>query len=230
MVILAVAVFLGKKWYHNETMFPLRDPAPTRREPLVTYFLIGVNIVVFLLELLAADTEAFISQYGLVAANFKLTSLVTFQFLHGGFFHLLSNMWFLKIFGDNVEDEVGSVKFFLFYLFSGVIAGLSQLLFMGNSTIPMIGASGAVAGVMGAYFVFFPHHRIETLVLGPFFWYRIYLPAGFVLLYWFITQVFAGAGSLIYLTAAMGGVAFIAHAGGFLTGWILAKIRRDNLA
>lgn len=201
----------------------MRDPAPTRRQPLVTYFLIAVNVLVFLLELTALDTEAFINQYGLVAADLKLASLISFQFLHGGFFHLLSNMWFLKIFGDNVEDELGRFKFLLFYLFTGAIAGLSQLLFMGNSMVPMIGASGSVAGVMGAYFVFFPHHRIETLVPGLLFWHRLYLPAGFVLLYWFITQVFSGAGSLVYLTAAMGGVAFIAHAGGFAAGWLIAR-------
>lgn len=210
-------------------MFPLRDPAPTRREPLITYFLIGVNIIVFLLELMAINTEAFISQYGLVAADFKISSLISFQFLHGGFFHLLSNMWFLKIFGDNVEDELGRAKFLIFYLFTGVIAGLSQLLFMGNSTVPMIGASGSVAGVMGAYFVFFPHHRIETLVPGPLFWHRLYLPASFVLLYWFITQVFAGAGSLVYMTAEMGGVAFMAHAGGFAAGWLIARFARKRL-
>ena len=207
----------------------MRDPHTSRREPLITYFLIGVNVIVFLLELMAINTEAFISQYGLVAADFKISSLISFQFLHGGFFHLLSNMWFLKIFGDNVEDKMGRVKFLIFYLLTGVIAGLSQLLFMGNSMVPMIGASGSVAGVMGAYFVFFPHHRIETLVPGPLFWHRLYLPASFVLLYWFITQLFAGAGSLVYLTAEMGGVAFIAHAGGFAAGWLIARFARERL-
>jgi len=210
-------------------MIPLRDPQTSRQKPIITYLLIGLNIVIFLLELMAINTEAFISQYGLVAADFKFASLISFQFLHGGFFHLLSNMWFLKIFGDNVEDRMGKVKFLIFYLLTGVIAGLSQLVFMGNSTIPMIGASGSVAGVMGAYFVFFPHHRIETLIPGLFFWYRIYLPASFVLLYWFITQVFAGAGSLVYMTAEMGGVAFLAHAGGFIAGWLVAKFTRKRL-
>lgn len=202
---------------------------PTKKKPWVLWLIILVNVVVFLLELLAPEMEAFVEKWGLVGANVDLGNLgslgsfLTSQFLHGGVFHLFSNMWFLKIFGDNVEDELGHLKFLLFYLLSGVVAGLSQYIFMMNSEVPMIGASGAVAGVLGAYFVFFPHHRIETLVPVFGFVRIMELPAAFILFYWFITQLFAGMGSLVYTSAEMGGVAFLAHAGGFVFGWIVGK-------
>ena len=208
-------------------MIPLRDVYPTRKRPVVTYFLILANIFVFLLELLSPDLDAFINQYALIGAKvnfFNLTSLwpfLTFQFLHGGFLHLFSNMWFLKIFGDNIEERLGYFRFLFFYLFCGVIAGLSQYLLLTGSTIPMLGASGSVAGVLGAYLVFFPHHKIETLIPVFGFWRIIELPASFMLFYWFITQVFAGITTLSM--ASLGGVAFFAHAGGFLAGWLIAK-------
>jgi len=208
-------------------MIPLRDPYPTRKRPIVTYSLLLANIVVFFFELLAKDLEAFFGQYALIGAKIdflvpsSLFPFISFQFLHGGFIHLLSNMWFLKIFGDNVEDKMGRIKFLLFYLFCGVISGFTQYIFSINSEIPMIGASGAVAGVLGAYFVFFPHHVIETLIPGPFFWHRVNLPASIMLLYWFIIQLVSGVTSLP--TASLGGVAFFAHAGGFIAGWLIAK-------
>lgn len=208
-------------------MIPLRDVYPTRVRPVVTYLLCLVNVAIFLITLLVEDYEALINQYGLVGArvNFLLpSSLVaffTFQFLHAGLVHLLSNLWFLKIFGDNVEEKLGHFQFLVFYLFSGVVAGLSQYLFLMNSNIPMIGASGAVAGVLGAYFVFFPHHQIETLIPSYFLWHRVYLPASVMLFYWFIIQLMAGITSLPL--ASLGGVAFFAHAGGFLAGWLIAK-------
>ncbi len=208
-------------------MIPLRDSHPTRKRPLVTYLLILVNVLVFLLELSAPDLDAFINQYALIGAKvnfFNLTSLwpfLTFQFLHGGFVHLFSNMWFLKIFGDNVEERLGRFQFLFFYLFCGIMAGLSQYVFLTGSTIPMIGASGSIAGVLGAYLVFFPHHEIETLVPGFFFWHRVNLPAALMLFYWFIIQLFAGITSLPF--ASLGGVAFFAHAGGFLAGWLITR-------
>lgn len=208
-------------------MIPLRDSYPTRERPVITYFLILANLFVFLLELLAPDLETFINQYALIGAKVNLlipTSLwpfLTFQFLHGGFLHLFSNMWFLKIFGDNVEEKMGRLRFLFLYLFFGVFAGLSQYIFLMNSTVPMIGASGSVAGVLGAYFVFFPHHKIETLIPVFGFWRIIELPASFMLFYWFITQLFAGVGSLAM--PEVGGVAFMAHAGGFIAGWLIAK-------
>lgn len=208
-------------------MIPLRDAYPTRRRPIITYLFILANVFVFLLELLAPDLDTFINQYALIGAkvNFLIpTSLwpfLTFQFLHGGFLHLFSNMWFLKIFGDNVEDELGHFRFLFFYLFAGVVAGLSQYIFMTHSTVPMLGASGSVAGVLGAYLVFFPHHRIETLIPVFGFWRIVELPAALMLFYWFITQLFAGVGSLAM--PEVGGVAFLAHAGGFFAGWLIAR-------
>lgn len=212
-------------------MIPLRDSHPTYKRPYTTYFLILVNVLVFLLEITAPDLEDFINQYALIAAkvNFfnpvSLWPFLTFQFLHGGLFHLFSNMWFLKIFGDNVEERLGHLRFLLFYLFAGVIAGLSQYVFLTGSTIPMLGASGSVAGVLGAYLVFFPNHLIETLVPGPLIWYRVNLPAALMLFYWFITQVLAGVTSLPM--ASLGGVAFFAHAGGFACGWLIARKIKD---
>lgn len=226
-------------------MIPLRDSLPTRRKPYVLWLIISVNIFVFLLELLAADMEVFVQRWGLVAAEVNFLSFdspsinsgslrmnfepfITSQFLHGGLFHLFSNMWFLKIFGDNVEDELGHLKFLFFYLLAGVVAGLSQYIFMTQSKVPMIGASGAVAGVLGAYFVFFPHHRIETLIPVWGFVRIMELPAAFILFYWFMTQLFAGFGSLIYTSVEVGGVAFLAHAGGFGFGWTIAKLKIKN--
>ena len=208
-------------------MIPLRDSHPTRKKPIITYFLILVNILVFFWEISGSDFEGFISQYALIGTKinfFNFSSLwpfLTFQFIHGGLLHLFSNMWFLKIFGDNVEERLGSLKFLLFYLFAGIIAGLSQYVFLINSDIPMIGASGSVAGVLGAYFAFFPGHTIETLIPSPLFWHKVNLPAAVVLFYWFITQLFAGIISLPM--ASLGGVAFFAHAGGFLGGWLIAR-------
>ena len=209
-------------------MIPLRDSVPTRKTPLVTYGLILLNILFFLLELLSPNLNDFINQYALIAARVSfahpltLYPFLTSQFLHAGLAHLIANMWFLKIFGDNVEEALGHLRFLLFYLFCGLMAGLSQYFFMTNSTIPMLGASGAVAGVLGAYFVFFPHHRIETLVPVWGFWRVVNLSASLMLFYWFIIQLFSGVGSLVVTT--VGGVAFFAHAGGFLAGWLIAKM------
>lgn len=211
-------------------MLPLRDSQPTDKKPWVTWLLILGNVVVFLLELGVPDMELFVQKWGLVAAEVNLANLATLtgfltsQFLHGGLFHLLSNMWFLRIFGDNVEEEIGHLKFLFFYLIAGIVAGLAQYIFMANSEVPMIGASGAIAGVLGAYFVFFPHHRVETLIPVWGFYRIIELPASIVLFYWFIIQVFSGLGSLVNTTAEMGGVAFLAHAGGFGFGWVVGKI------
>lgn len=211
-------------------MIPLRDAYPTSKRPVITSLLIGINILVFMMELLSSESDGFINRYALIGArvNFLLPlSLLPFlssQFLHASLIHLFSNLWFLKIFGDNVEDRLGHFKFLLFYLFCGVIAGLAQYFFMMRSEIPVLGASGAVAGVLGAYFVFFPNHLIETLILGPFFWHRVYLPASVMLFYWFIIQLLSAFSSLSL--AALGGVAFFAHIGGFFTGWLIAKKNR----
>ncbi len=209
-------------------MFPLRDTHKTYKFPLVSIIIIAVNILVFLLEITSSNPDSFIYSYALIPAMVDFTNLssltpfITSQFLHAGFVHIIGNMWFLKIFGDNVEERFGSIPFLFIYLISGVIGGLAQYVFVPGSEIPMLGASGAVAGVLGAYLVFFPRNRIETFVLIGFFTRIISLPASFMLLYWFVIQLFSGVGSLA--VAQVGGVAFWAHVGGFATGWLIAKL------
>ena len=214
-------------------MFPLRDTVRTHKFPFITTLLIAVNIVVFFLELTSVDSEAFISTYALIPVNvdfsdyLSLIPFITSQFLHAGFIHIISNMWFLKIFADNVEEKFGSLFFLLIYLLSGILGGLLQYLFIPDSNIPMLGASGAVAGVLGAYLVFFSRHKVETLIPLGFYMSVVNIPAGVMLIYWFITQLFSGVGSIA--AAQIGGVAFWAHVGGFVTGWLIAKVSRNNL-
>ncbi|KKQ52497.1 hypothetical protein A2865_03550 [Candidatus Woesebacteria bacterium RIFCSPHIGHO2_01_FULL_39_17] len=213
-------------------MFPLHDTVRTYKYPLITILIITANAFVFFLELVAPNTELFIDQYALIPANVNfsnlssLTPFITSQFLHAGFLHILSNMWFLKIFGDNVEEKFGSIFYLFIYLLSGVVGGLIQYLFSPDSTIPMLGASGAVAGVLGAYLVFFPRHQIETLIPFGFYMSTVRLSAQVMLLYWFITQLFSGVGSVA--VAQIGGVAFWAHVGGFVAGWLIAKLSRGS--
>lgn len=172
--------------------------------------------------------EAFIEKNALIPARVDFGDLKTFvpfitsQFLHAGFLHILSNMWFLKVFGDNIEERLGHFFFLVTYLFAGVVGGFIQYLFSPNSTIPMLGASGAVAGVLGAYFVFFPNHRIETLVPMGFFTTTAEIPASVMLFYWFVTQFFSGVGSIV--AARVGGIAWWAHVGGFVAGWLIARL------
>lgn len=210
-------------------MIPLRDSAPSQRFPLATYTIIAVNVVIFWHELTAPDLDQFISSYALIPANVsvsdfsQLAPFVTSQFLHGGFVHLVSNLWFLKIFGDSVEAVWGWFRFLIFYLLGGVFAGFIQFLAEPTSGIPMIGASGAVASVLGAYFVFFPRHRVETLVPVWGFWQVVTIPASVMLFYWFVTQLFSGVASLGF-QGAYGGVAFFAHVGGFVFGYMVARV------
>jgi membrane associated rhomboid family serine protease len=206
-------------------MFPLRDTQPSYSKPVVTSIVIAVNILVFLFEasLDPYTQNAFIAQYGLVPANFHVWAIFTSMFLHGGWLHVLGNMWFLWIFGDNVEDILGHEKYLLFYLLCGVAAAVTQAFFSGDSRVPMVGASGAIAGVMGAYLVKFPHSRIVTLIFFIFITF-IDVPAWLMLIYWFAVQFFSGIGSIGYSTASEGGVAFFAHVGGFLTGIVLINL------
>lgn len=216
-------------------MLPLRDHAPSLRFPIVTIGLIVLNVWVFFQELLSPNLERFIETWALIPARVDLGDLttllpfITSQFLHAGFAHILFNMWYLWIFGDNIEGHFGHTRFLLFYLLAGVVAGLVQFFFLAGSTIPMLGASGAVAGVLGAYWVLFPHHRVDTLVPGFGFWSRATLPAGTVLIFWFIGQLFSGVGSLTIGSAATGGVAWWAHIGGFAFGWLVARLVRPYL-
>jgi len=206
-------------------MFPLRDRQPSYSKPIVTILLIAVNLLVFLFEFSLDDysRNTFIALYGLVPDQFQWTSVLTSMFLHGGWLHVLGNMWFLWIFGDNIEDILGHGKFLVFYLACGVAAGLAQVAVNMGSRVPMVGASGAIAGVMGAYMLKFPRARIETLVFIFFFITRFDVPAWAMLIYWFAMQVLSGVGSIGLTQASQGGTAYIAHVGGFLAGIILIR-------
>lgn len=211
-------------------MIPLYDSHPAGKFPFWTILIIGINIFVFFLEMTAPDLEAFVSQYALIPANVNfadfstLTPFITSQFLHGGFLHIISNMLFLWIFGDNVEARFGNILFPIIYLASGVAGGLAQYIFMQDSTIPMLGASGAVAGVLGAYFVWFGHHSVKTLVVFFGFITIINVSASVMLFYWIATQILSGFISFGGPLGDMGGVAYFAHIGGFVFGWLAAKV------
>jgi membrane associated rhomboid family serine protease len=208
-------------------MIPLRDVIPSRTTPYVTVTIIALNAVAFLYEqaLSERELERFIEVYGLVPAFFSLTSLMTSMFLHGGWLHFIGNMLYLWIFGDNVEDRLGHVRFILFYLLCGAGAAGAQVWMSPNSMIPMVGASGAIAGVMGGYFVLFPRSRILTLLPILIFWEIIEVPAIFFLGFWFVLQFVSGLGSLGG-SQDVGGVAFWAHAAGFAAGLVLVVVLR----
>ena len=199
-------------------MFPIRDTQPSYSKPVVTVLLIVVNILIFLFEfsLDAYSQNALIFTYGLVPDHFRWMNVFTSMFMHGGWMHVLGNMWFLWIFGDNIEDILGHGKFLLFYLLCGIAAALTQTYLSLDSRVPMVGASGAIAGVMGAYMVKFPSSRIYTLIFYIFIT-TLDVPAWVMLIYWFGIQFFSGLGSLAAPTA-QGGTAFFAHVGGFLAG------------
>ncbi len=207
-------------------MFPLRDIQPSYSRPYVTVVLIAVNLLVFIYQWLLDpfSLNHMIEVYGLVPDNLHLRSIITSMFLHGGWMHVLGNMWFLWVFGDNVEDVVGHGRFLLFYLLTGAAAAVAHILTNPGSDLPTVGASGAVAGVMGAYIVKFPHARIVTLVFLFFFVTTFEVPAALMLAYWFLIQVFSGLGSIARTHASQGGVAWFAHVGGFLAGAILVKL------
>ena len=206
-------------------MFPISDTAPRRGFPIVNWLIIAVNVVVFLTELTAPDSELFIFQNAFVPNRFSFldsstyTPLLYSLFMHGGWLHLLSNMWFLYIFGDNIESYMGHVPYLFFYLIGGVISLLIQYLISPASAIPMIGASGAIAAVAGAYFVLFRTERIKTLLFIFIFVTVVELPVWLFLGYWFALQLFNGFGSLVSYDLNQGGIAWFAHAGGFIYGW-----------
>lgn len=215
-------------------MIPLRDSIRPTKTPFVNYLLIGINVIVFLVELAVPDTETFIRTWALVPAAVSLADpaslsrFVTSMFLHAGWIHVGSNMLFLHVFGDNVEARLGHLRYLFFYLIWGAIAGLAQFMLMAQAAIPILGASGAVAGVMGAYFVFFKHSTVETLVPTLFgFLSVIEVPAPFMLFYWFVIQIFSGSASVV-VGAAFGGVAWFAHVGGFMAGWFIARLYPDS--
>ena len=201
-------------------MIPLRDIIPSRTTPYITIGLIALNALVFFYQLtLGPQVEEFVLYYGLVPAAFSWLTVVTSMFLHGGLLHFGGNMLYLWIFGDNVEDRMGHGRFVVFYLLCGMAAALAQTVTDPSSVIPMVGASGAIAGVMGAYFVLYPRSRILTLVPIFFFIQLIEVPAIFFLGIWFLMQFLSGVGSIATATGEPGGgIAFWAHVAGFAAG------------
>ena len=208
-------------------MIPLRDVIPSRTTPVVTIGIIVLNALVFLHQLTLSDRQlqVFVENYGVVPAYFSWMTVFTSMFLHGGWLHFAGNMLYLWIFGDNVEDRFGHGRYLLFYLGSGAAAALAQTATAPSSFVPMVGASGAIAGVMGAYFVLFPHSRVLTAVFIVFFMDLIEIPAIFFLGIWFLMQFFSGVGSL-GADAAQGGVAFWAHISGFAVGAVAGLVWR----
>jgi membrane associated rhomboid family serine protease len=219
-------------------MFPIQDSVPSRSVPVVTRALILINVVVFFFEL-SLSRESIIQLFylfGVVPARFtdpewaasigfpigSYWSLLTHQFLHGGWLHIVANMWTLWIFGDNVEDRMGPLRFIIFYLVCGVLAALTQVLVTPDATIPSVGASGAIAGVLGAYLLFFPTARLIVLIPILFFPFFFELPAVIFLVFWFFIQLFSGT-AMLASPQQVGGIAFWAHIGGFIAGMLLCR-------
>ncbi len=218
-------------------MIPLRDENPAAHPPIVTRALIAINVAVFLYELtLGPELRDFMMHWGLVPLRLTLalhrgsepllqaaTPLLTSMFLHGGWMHLIGNMWYLHIFGDNVEDRLGHARYLFFYLVAGLAGGALHVAFNADSRLPTVGASGAIAGVLGAYAVAFPRARVLTLVPLFFFFQVMALPALLVLGLWFLFQFFTGALSLAW-SASGGGVAWWGHIGGFAFGALVMAV------
>jgi len=218
-------------------MLPIRDDQPRYSTPFVTWFLIGLNLVIFLLEwtLDPQSLKALIHQFGVVpyhlavfvvgSPRYPLAAIVvplfTSLFLHGSWMHVIGNMWFLYIFGDNVEDYLGHFKYLVFYILTGVIAMGTHVAMNLHSTAPAVGASGAIAGVLGAYFVLYPRARVLTW----FFILVLWVPAWIILGYWFVLNFLSGTATALAVQGQnMGGVAFWAHVGGFISGALLVKV------
>ena len=211
-------------------MIPLRDVIPSRTTPYITITIIGLNAIAWLFEI-SLPHEAlneFLTVYGVVPADFSGFTLLTSMFLHGSWSHVIGNMWYLWIFGDNIEDRVGHGRFIVFYLLCGIVAALGQVAMDPESTLPTIGASGAIAGVMGAYFVLYPHSRVLTMIPWIFF-HVVEMPAIFLLGFWFLMQLFsAGAIAATASSHGQGGVAFMAHVAGFAMGAIAIFLFRKR--
>lgn len=218
-------------------MLPIRDDQPRYSTPWVTWFLIGLNLMIFLFEAtLDPDTlRTVIHQFGVVpyhlgaflagshrySAAEVIVPFFTSMFLHGSWMHVIGNVWFLYIFGDNVEDYLGHFRYLVFYILTGLIAMVTQVMISLHSTAPTLGASGAIAGVLGAYFILYPRARVLTW----FFVFVIWVPAWIILGYWFALQFLSGAATALSVQGQnVGGVAFWAHVGGFVSGAILVKV------
>ena len=205
---------------------PLRSTERVYSVPKVTAGLIAVNAAIFLYQvsLPAYELNRFVTQWGIVPDQLHLASLFTSMFLHGGWLHILGNMLFLWVFGRNVEDLIGGSRFLALYLVSGIAAGIVHVITNAYSPLPTIGASGAIAGVMGAYLIKFPRSHIVTLFPIIIFFTTLEIPAALLLLYWFLIQFLSGIGSLGEADYTGGGVAWFAHVGGFIAGAILVKL------
>src|SRR5437660_9367602 len=222
-------------------MIPLRDATPRFSTPYITYFLIILNVVVFLYEAMLgapshAALNALLFQFGVVprvdtailagstalSPALAVIPLFTSMFLHGSWLHVIGNMWFLWLFGDNIEDYLGHFRYLVFYLLSGVAASVTHIVLNPSSRIPSVGASGAIAGVMGAYFILYPRARVLTW-FPPIFLFHV--PAWLMLGYWFLSQFVSGAAtSIAETTQTTGGIAFWAHVGGFVAGILMIKV------
>lgn len=215
-------------------MFPLYDTARSHKFPLINLLLIAANAYAFFQEMQMGPgaLENFIFAYGLIPVEFwgnpsaEWMTIFSSMFLHGGWFHILSNMWVLLIFGDNIETRMGILGYLLFYLASGTVAGLMQAYILPTSTVPMIGASGAVAGVLGAYLILFPRSRIASLVPIFFIFTLVELPAFLFLLFWFLSQIYSGLFAIEGGGAS--GIAWWAHIGGFVFGVFIALFHRGG--
>jgi membrane associated rhomboid family serine protease len=217
--------------------FPIRDDQPTFSTPYITYFLIAINLVIYFLEsqLSHRQLNALIAQFALVpryeiglltgtpvfSPIGALLPIITSMFLHENWIHVIGNMWMLWLFGDNIEDYLGHFAYLVFYLLSGIAAAMTHVLLNANSSVPTIGASGAIAGVMGAYFVLYPRARVLTWV---FFVIFLPVPAWLWLIIWAAQQFLGGAATALAATAQTGGIAFWAHVGGFVVGILLIKL------
>jgi len=221
-------------------MFPIRDDRPTSTPATVTILLIVACVLVYLHQSMLDpySQNYFIARYALVPAYFRPITLITAVFMHASVVHILGNMIFLWAFGKSLEDAMGHLKFLGFYLLCGVAAGIVQMYFSQDSRIPEVGASGAIAGVMGAYLLKFPKARIFTVVMLLIFFTTTEIPAWFFVIFWFAIQLFNGVGSLTTTEVASGGTAWFAHIGGFLAGMFLVTImgtrnryvqRRENV-
>ncbi|HUA19199.1 MAG TPA: rhomboid family intramembrane serine protease [Bryobacteraceae bacterium] len=208
-------------------MIPLRSSEPHYTRATVTLAIIAANVAVFLYELSIQGTlgtyalNRFIELHGIVPAHLRYSSVFTSMFIHGGFLHIAGNMWFLWVFGRSVEDLLGHTRYLIFYLVCGVAAAFAHILLNPFSPVPTIGASGAIAGVMGGYLIKFPRAHVVTLVFIFIFITTVDIPAFVLLLYWFAMQFFNGVGSIGYSQASSGDVAWFAHVGGFLAGMAL---------
>jgi membrane associated rhomboid family serine protease len=210
-------------------MIPLRDIIPSRTVPYITVTIIVLNALAWLFELsLPRDVlPVFLQVYGVVPADFHPATLVSSMFLHGGWSHVIGNMWYLWIFGDNIEDRLGHGRFIIFYLLCGIAAAVGQIIVDPSSRLPTIGASGAIAGVMGAYFVLYPQSRVLTLI--PWVFLQIVeLPAIVLLGFWFLMQLFSAGAIAVTASTHGGGVAFAAHVAGFVTGIVAVFVLRKR--